>query len=430
MTAGSFANVAEWSETRWTFKPSRVLLLALIVYAIGNIGRIPVFDLGAREAPIMVNDLAVGAFLLAGALAMGNARSVRLNDVALAAIVFAGIGALSAVAAVPKFGLSWFEVIASLAYLARWCFYFGVYLVVINCLRPEHVEPTWTTMERTMLLMAAFGIVQSAFLPDFALMFKSVAWDRQGNRLVSTILDPNIMAGLIDVVLLVMLARMAFGVRVPLWKPLLLLTALLLTLSRGGILAFGLGAAVILAVRRPTKRMAKLAAIVGVGIALVSPMLIEYANKFTRFSVTDHSAMARVGAWIAALGAFAESPWFGIGFNTYGFVQEHRGYERTGANTYSADGGLLFVMVMTGIVGLWVFLAMLWFVIRRCRLGWLRMDATPAERGLFLGVTAATVAAIFQSTFVNSLFVPFMMELLWLCWGLSFVTWQALRARP
>src|SRR5688500_14243680 len=104
MTAGTFAHGTEWSDRRWTFKPSRVLLFALVLYAVGNIGRIPLLDLGAREAPIFINDLAVGAVLLAGALAMGNARSVKLNDVALAAIVFMGIGALSAVAAVPKFG--------------------------------------------------------------------------------------------------------------------------------------------------------------------------------------------------------------------------------------------------------------------------------------------------------------------------------------
>jgi O-antigen ligase len=429
VTAGAIPSSSEWSDRRWTFKPTRLLLVALLLFAIGNIGRIPLLDLGDRAAPILINELAVGGFLLAGALAMGNARSLKLNDVALAAIVFAGIGALSAVAAAPKFGLSWFEVIASLAYLARWVFYFCIYVVVINCLRAEHVETTWQTLERTMLFMCVFGIFQAAFLPDFALMFKSVQWDKQGNRLVSTILDPNIMAGLIDVVLLIQLARMAFGVRVALWKPVILLTALLLTLSRGGIVAFAVGASIILAVRRPTKRMAKLAAIIGVALAFASPALIQFASKFARFSINDASAMARVGAWIKALGAFAESPWFGIGFNTYGFVQEHRGIERSGANTYSADGGLLFVMVMTGLIGLSVFLTMLWFVIRRCKWGWKQMSGSPEERGLFLGVAAATVAVVLQSIVVNTLFVPFMMELLWVTWGLAFVAHQAVRGR-
>jgi hypothetical protein len=429
MTAGAISSSSDWSDNRWTLKPSRLLLVALTLFAIGNIGRIPLFDLGSREAPILVNELVVGAFLIAGAVSMGNARSLKLNDVALTAIVFAGIGALSALAAMPRFGLSWFEAIASLAYLARWVFYFCIYIVVINCLRPEHVEVTWQTLERTMLLMCAFGVVQAAFLPDFALMFKEAQWDKQGNRLVSTILDPNIMSGLIDVVLLIQLARMAFGVRVALWKPLLLLASLILTLSRGGLLAFGVGAAVLLAVRRPTKRMAKLAVMVGVAIALVSPLLIQWANKFTRFSISDSSAMARVEGWLAALGAFAESPWIGIGFNTYAFVQEHRGFERTGATSYSADGGLLFVMVMTGLVGLAVFLTMLWLVVRRCRSGWRQMNATPAERALFLGVAAATVAVVVQSAFVNSLLVPFMMELLWVTWGLAFVAHQAVRAR-
>lgn len=435
MTAVSLAGSERlaWSDGRWTVRTNRVLLFALVLFALGNVGRIPLLDLGSRQAPLLINDLCVGAVLLAGAIAMGNARSLKLNDVALIALAFAAVGAISAFAAIPRFGLGWFELIASLAYLARWLVYFGLYVVVINCLRSGDVEPTWATIERVFLAMAAFGIIQAAFLPNFAFMIQPETapneWDAQRNRLVSTILEPNVMAGLIGAVLLVQLSRMAFGVKVALWKPLLLFAALLLTLSRGGLLSFVVGGTVILVVRGLTKRLARLGAIAVALLILASPWIAEFAKQYGRFSVSDGSALARVAKWQLAISAFLESPWFGVGFNTYGFVQEHRGFERLGAHSYSSEGGLLFIAVMTGLVGLTVYLAMLWCVLRRCKRGWVDRRASPEERGLFLGVGAATLAVLVNTLFVNTLLVPFMMELLWVLWGLTFIAAGAARAR-
>jgi O-antigen ligase len=126
-------------------------------------------------------------------------------------------------------------------------------------------------------------------------------------------------------------------------------------------------------------------------------------------------------AWQRALEVVVENPLFGIGFNTYGFVQDHRGFERLGTASYSAEGGLLFITVMTGIVGLFVYLTMLTFVLRRCRNGWRHPRATAEERALFVGTAGATIAILIHSVFVNSLLMPFVMELLWVLWGLSFV---------
>jgi hypothetical protein len=423
----------EWVETGYLIRPAQVLQFALLLLAVGNLGRIPLLDLGQRQAPILINDVCVGAVLLAGALAAGRARSLKLNDVALSALLFAGIGAISAVSAMPRFGLTAFELIASLAYLARWLVYFGVYIVVINCLRSNDVEPAWNMIERVLLLMAAFGVVQAIFLPNFAfIVYPDAAaseFDAQRNRLVSTILDPNVMAGMIGIVLLIQLSRLAFGVIVPFWKPLLLFASLVMTLSRGGALSFFVGVLFVLSVRGLTKRTLKLGTLVLVLVALASPWIARFAAQYTRFSVTDGSALARVYTWQRAIELFLDNPWFGVGFNTYGFVQEHRGIERVGVASYSAEGGLLFIAVMTGLVGLLVYLGMLWFILRRCKRGWVDQSATPAERGLFLGVGAATVAVLVNTIFVNTLFIPFVMELLWVLWGLTFVMSVSLRER-
>ena len=403
-----------------------MLRVALVLLVLANLGRIPLLDLGEREAPILINDLAVLAVIGIAAASWSRARSLKLDDVALAALAFAGIGALSAVSAIPRFGLTVFELVASLAYLARWFTYFLLYLVVINSLRREDVKPTWAAAEGTLLVIAAFGIIQAIFLPDFALMVYPESrayfdWDPQRHRLVSTVLDPNLVAFMLVIGLLVCLARMANGVAVPLWKPALLLVALVMTLSRSGMLAFLVGAAVILWTRGVTKRMLRFGAVIGVlGLAAL-PKLIDTLVDYSRIGVTDESALARVISWQRAFMTFLESPWFGVGFNTYGYVQERRGFDRFGAGAYSAEGGLLFIAVMTGVVGVAVFIAMLWLVLRRCRRGWTDARSTPDERGLLIGTAAATVAILVHSLFANSLLLPFVLELIWVLWGLAFL---------
>lgn len=411
-----------------------MLQVALLLLVIANLGRIPVLDLGDRAAPLLVNDICIMAVLGAGGLAMLRARSLRLDDVSIAALVFIGIGALSAIAGVQRFGFSALELAASLAYLARWTVYFGLYVVIINCVRARDTESVWSALELALLIIVAFGIVQSIFLPNFAFIVypdarESTDWDSQRNRLVSTILDPNITAGVIVIGLLVQLARLSYGARVPLWKPTLMFTGLVLTLSRGGMMSFLVGCLALFALRGLSKRIVQFAGLMVVLLLAAILRLAEFASQYTRFSVSDASAMARVMIWERAFATWLEHPWFGIGFNTYGFVQERRGFERLGGASYSAEGGLLFIAVMTGIVGLLVYLAMLWFVWRRTRSARRQPLASPEERGLVVGTAVATVAALVNSVFTNSLLTPWLMEPLWVLWGLAFLIATDLRRR-
>lgn len=425
-----------WSGRGLSVSPVRSIQIALFLLATGNVGRIPILDLGQREAPLLVNDMAVIAVLAIGSLAMLRAGSMRLNDVAISAIVFISIGALSAIAGVQRFGLSALELTASLAYLARWTVYFGLYVIIINCVRgtPRDTERVWSALEWTMLIIVAFGIAQAIFLPNFAFIVypdarESIDWDSQRHRLVSTILEPNIVSGMILAILLVQMARLAAGVPIPLWKPVIMFSGLVMTLSRGGMLSFVVGCAVLVAIVGLSRRIARYGAVVAALLVISLPKLIPFANQYSRFGISDASAMARVMIWQRAFATWVDHPWFGIGFNTYGFVQERRGFVRMGGSSYSAEGGLLFIGVMTGIVGLFAYLAMLWFMLRRNRWAWRQPTTTPHERGILIGTAAATVALLVHSIFVNSLLTPWVMEPLWVLWGLSFVIAVDLRRR-
>jgi hypothetical protein len=416
------------------FRPVVALRLALLLMIVGQLGRIPVLPVGrSAEAPVLVNDLWVLAVLATGALAATYARSLKIDAVGGIALLFAALGGIMALLAIPRFGLSGMQAVVSLAYLARWLAYFGLYLVVINVVKSRDVGDVWRALETMMLVFAAFGIVQAVFIPHFAQVVYpesrvGVDWDEQGHRLVSTMLEPNIAGAMIILVLLVQLAQLSAGDRVSLWKPTLMFAALIGTLSRSSFLGLFVGGTVILLVKGISRRMVRFGVIVTVLLLPGIPKAIDFAQKYNKFSVSDPSAMSRVVAWLRVLAVWWDNKLFGIGFNTYRFVLPHYGYEpAAGVSGSSADGGLLFIALMTGLVGLGMYLFMLWLVVRRCRAVWRNPLADRKEQAMATGIAAGTIAVCVHSFFVNSLLTPFVMEPLWVLWGLVFVMAHALR---
>jgi len=419
----------------WRFRPVVLLRAVIMLLVVAQLGRIPLLSTGSTEAPLLINDLVVMALLgvvFVGAL---HARSFRIDAVGGAALLFCAVGAISAIMAVPRFGLSTGQLIVSLAYLARWMVYFALYLALINVVRSDDLMPLWRTLESTIMVFAAFGIVQAIFLPHFAQLVypDSVVWrdwDEQGHRLVSTVLDPNIAGAMLVVVLLVQVAQLASGERVSLWKPILLFAAVIATLSRSAILSLIVGGLCIPFVLGVSRRMMKLMALIGVlGLAAL-PKILLFAAKFNKLRLDDSSALGRIVNWLRGIRIWADHPIFGIGFNTYGYVSEWYGGVLRGTTTYSLDGGLLFIAVMTGLVGLSLYCLMLWLVVRNCRRVWRDHTLPPAWRALATGTAAATAAILVNSLFINSLLTTFVMELLWVLWGIAFVmSRSALRPR-
>jgi hypothetical protein len=403
-----------------------VLRFALLMLIVANLGRIPVFSTGDREAPLLINDIAVAFAVGVFALAVVDRRRLLIDRVTVAATVFAGIGAASAISSVARFGLSGFELFVSLSYLARWSLYFGIYVATINVVRAADADRVWGGYDAMMVLFAAFGVVQSAFLPGFAqLVYPDsrafIDWDIQGHRLVSTVLEPNIAGAMLLIAFLVDVSRLATGVRVPGWRPVLLFVALVCTVSRSSALGLIAGVGVILLLRGLSKRVLVFASAIAVGVLASAPKLVAIAASYGKFDLEGGSAAARLFAWARALRLLADHPVIGVGFNTTAFVQEQYGWERMGSGTYSIDGGLLFVAVMTGVSGLAVFIYLLTIVARRALAVWRDPEVPAEQRALALGAIASLVAICVHSVFVNSLLTTFVMEPLWVLWGLVFV---------
>ena len=405
-------------------RPGAVIQWSLVVLALANLGRIPSLSMGQRDAAIVLNDVCVVGLAAVGLVTALFRRSLWLDAAGIFALLFAGVGFVSAVSAVPRFGLSGYELFVSLMYLARWLAYFGLYLFVINNVTTRQVSAVWRTLSSVMLIFAAFGVFQSIFLPGFAqIVYPNSGhydWDEQGHRLVSTVLDPNLAASMIMLVLLIQLAQLSIGVRIKIWQPTLLLVALVLTLSRGAIVGLIAGLIVIVVARGLSKRLLKLFGAVLFLSVGVLPQLLSFAQSYARFDVGEGtSAGARVAAWVLAFEVIRHHPIIGVGFNTYGFIKEAT-LPLLGASSFSTDGGLLFVTVMTGVVGLSLYIFMLGSVISRCRRIWNNPARSAEHRGIALGTAAGIVAVCVHSLFANSIFTTFVMEIMWITWGLTF----------
>ena len=409
-------------------RPATVLRLTVLGLALGNLGRASVL-LRGPEWPVLLNDLLVGAALLVSALACLQARRLRVDRVVGVALAFAAVGVGAGLWASQKYAIGAGELLTSFAYLGRWLAYFGLYVCVLNVARDGDAPLLWGAVERTVLAVAAFGVFQVFAFEHFAQTIYPtgpgyLGWDFQGRRLVSTLLDPNFAGMLIVMPLLVQAAQLSFGLRVRRWKTLLLLFALLLTVSRGAILAFCVGLMVVVVVRGVRRRLARVGALVALGALPALPALVSFAASFNKFSV-DGSAMARVQSWLRAFQVIADNPLFGVGFNTYRYVQRAYGWAAASAEREQVatglDGGLLFITVLTGAVGLLLYLTLLGLVVARCRRLW-RDGGAPAEaRAFALGTGATIVALVLHSLTVNSLLLPFLMEPLWVMAGVAYL---------
>jgi len=412
-----------------------IICWAQILMVVANLGRIPLVSTGDRNVPVTLNELCLGAILATAMLAALSARALRLDRVALTVLAFVVIGGGSAIWSVFRFDLTAFELLVALSYLARWVLYFGIYIAVTNVVREGGVEKLWLALETMLIIFAVFGIMQSAFLPNFAQTVypesrEYIDWDPQGHRLVSTVLEPNIAAAMLMIGLLVQLARTSVGAPVGRWRILVVFVALTLTLSRSGALGFVAGLIVLIAARGLSRRVVRMAIVAGgLGLAF-SPLLIQYAVAYSKFTFgLGSSAGARVVSWLMTLRVIADFPIFGVGFNAYKFAVRHYGSEQIGASSYAADGGLLFIMAMTGIIGLLVYCVMLGQILARCRSIWRDGTVVPAQRGLAIGAAAATVGVVVQSAFVNAILTTMVMEMLWILWGITFVIARARDAR-
>jgi O-antigen ligase len=324
-----------------------------------------------------------------------------------------------------RYGLTVEQTAFSALYLARWAAYCALFYIAYDLASSgEEVKKTVKWLVTGCGFFAVFGLIQAAFLPDFAFVLHpdaipSVDFDLQGHRLVSTFLDPNIAAGYILIFALVALSFWIQGYSRWLGIFLLLGGALFATLSRGGILGFAVGVAILFTGKKFPWKRAVIGMLALVLLAYVMyPTLKGQIQDAQRIAITDPSALSRVQDWASALDIIFNNPVVGIGFDTLGFVGPRFGVIRESATAFGLSGDLITICVLTGLMGLtlylWIYLDIIKGLSRlreRTQSTWVRAYAR--------GVQAATIAVLISSSFTTLVLYPQIMAVLWILWALG-----------
>jgi O-antigen ligase len=195
--------------------------------------------------------------------------------------------------------------------------------------------------------------------------------------------------------------------------------ALFATLSRGGVLGFVVGTVVLISGKEfPWKR-----AFMGILVLLfvgylMYPTLKEQIQDAQRLSIDDPSALSRIQDWAVALEIISSNPVVGIGFDTLGYVAPRYGIIREGAIAFAIAGDLITICVLTGLIGLFLYLWIYLDVIKG--LSRLR-DGTTSRwtRAYARGLRAATIAVLVSSFFTTLVLYPQIMAVLWILWAVG-----------
>jgi len=243
--------------------------------------------------------------------------------------------------------------------------------------------------------------------------------DTETLRAIGTAVDPNVLGGMLAVVLpllvgQVVASRPVMDRRLLVAGTLLVATALALTYSRGAWFGAMVGVGYLAGVRY--RRLWVLAVVVGI-LVLVSPPGQQLLDRFmSGVTFADRAAQMRLGEYKDALRLISAYPVLGVGFGAAPSLDLYVG----------SSSIYLLVASQMGLVGLGAFLTSMALVLRAAWTAQARLT-DPAMSGLLLGLTAgllgALAAGLFDHYFFNLQF-PHAIALLWLFAGLLMVVVQ------
>ena len=402
---------------------AEVLVVAfLCALLLGQVGKIPLVSTDIKSARMLLSDVlaaALGAWLFASVLVAGR---IRLDRPMALAASFVAVNALAIVVTAVRFGLTAGQIAFSSLYLIRWSLYAALYAFSLTALRATAAPRLIRAAVAICGVFAAFGIVQSIFMPNFAFIVYPDAipyldWDVQGNRLVSTFLDPNFAGAFI---MFGVLYAHAQGAESKPSYPLLALfwVALILTLSRSSIIATVLGLGLLTFRTRSARKLFLPLACFVVVATLAADRLVKFASAYNKLTLLEPSALTRLGDWLLAWRIFIDNPLIGVGYNTFGLIRAAYGSVGAGVGRFGSDGGILYMAAVSGIVGVGLLGAVLW---RITTLGWRTYQIKTLPRTVrVLGLTLHVwiPSLVVHSAASNSIFYPFIIGVLFLLGGL------------
>lgn len=386
------------------------LLISLATIIPGQIIRIPLSPAQAITLSDISIAITVICFLIYSFF--NKTKLLIPKKIFFSFLIFTTLAFASTILALST--LSFIKILSSLLFLIRFVAYFSVALIAFNIIEKKEISNWLNSILSLGLIFALLGFIQIVFLPDLSFL-TIFGWDPHINRLASTVIDPNFTGVILVFFFTISTTLYLFKKRyIYLALSLIFFIAIFLTFSRSSYLAF-LTSIVVLGTIKSPRIIFLFLLIFTTAILLIPKARTRVAGAFT----LDETATARIESWQNAYTIFRKNWLFGIGFNTFRYIQETQGNftfdspqgNHSGSGT---DSSLLLVALTTGILGLLSFVLFLFFILK---------SFAKNTRSKYIKTTGVSsfIALLVHSQFVNSFFFPQVMIIIWFLIGLSFV---------
>lgn len=328
--------------------------------------------------------------------------------------------------------LSLVEFIISFSYLLRWVFYAMIFFITIDIFNDtKKILQLIKFLLYINLILVLCGFLQLIFYPDFTYMAIKYGWDPHKDRLLSTFFDPNYLAGFFALNCGLILAFLIdgnndFNDKKILYKYiskfflfftfLITFVALVLTLSRSGLLAFFIVSFIIFWFRSKI--------LIFIGLIIIILIIFNSEKVQDRiigaFSM-DTTSIYRVQSWLNAIDIGMQKPFFGYGYNTIRYLDEDINVLSTSSKNASSgsDSSLLNIFIMTGFLGVFLYISLHLVILRRAYLS-LLYSKSYIESSLGLFIVSMIISLFVYSWFLNSLLYPYILIFFWVVIGLFY----------
>ena len=324
--------------------------------------------------------------------------------------VFGLVAAFSLLLKLPQLPLK--EFLPASFYLLRlWIWFFFYWALVDFSAKQSFPLTKYLILEG--VAMALLALTQYLLLPDTRFLLY-LGWDDHLFRAIGSFLDPAFTGLLLALAFFVWVTELFKSKQSPVFWLAggIIFLALALTFSRLSYLVLLVGLGIIFWQK---KRKLTYLFLGGLLVTLLWFLPKPQGEGVNLFRLS--SLVARSENYWQVWQVIREHWFFGVGFNTYRYVQRDAGFvqpnrwqvpelwQKSNAAA-GADNSFLFVWATTGIFG---FLAYLWWWGKIIAKSW---KARKTRGGLL--VLASVMAVIVSSLAVNSLFYPWVLAWLWL----------------
>jgi O-antigen ligase len=412
MTVGALAGGALIAVSAYAVHPlalpSLLLVAAFVVMAFlrpawGLAGALLLTPLETVELPLPTLGLSAseGAFAVAGiawlarvALRPDSVRLPGLRDVPIVVLVLAvATGLLVAVEPAPVLRVATLWTVFVLAYFQA------------QSLTPREMRIVLISFAVGAGILGVLGATRYVQVGGTELL-------AGGERAAAAFADPNYYASLLALALLPALALVIGDVKRNVWLIVPAagaLVGLALSLSRGGILGFGVGLLMLLAWRRARRvALVLVALLVLLTVAGANPIVSSdyFGTVEERLSSIRHPTREsnRPEIWATAVDITAANPFTGIGVNQFQFEASSRRLFERGDPIENAHSIYLGLAAEMGLIALAAFLGFL--VQLALRAGLAARAPDRLRRALGLGMMGALVAFLVQGLTSAQIRVP------------------------